>query len=52
MLVIFEIDAQPLGRRRHWMARENPVVDIYVIAMGLRILRLHGYNVSLGKLKC
>ena len=41
---------------RHWdergigWARENPVRDIDDTAMGLRILRLHGYNVSSGKM--
>eukprot|EP00253_Pinus_taeda_P036131 PITA_36131 len=36
----------------HWdergigCGRENPVADIAVTSMGLRILRLHGYNVS------
>nr|3S9V_A Chain A, Abietadiene synthase, chloroplastic [Abies grandis]3S9V_B Chain B, Abietadiene synthase, chloroplastic [Abies grandis]3S9V_C Chain C, Abietadiene synthase, chloroplastic [Abies grandis]3S9V_D Chain D, Abietadiene synthase, chloroplastic [Abies grandis] len=41
----------------HWdergigWARENPVPDIDDTAMGLRILRLHGYNVSSDVLK-
>ena len=45
----------PESLRSHWdergigRARENPVADIDVTAMGLRILRLHGYDVSSGK---
>jgi len=41
----------------HWeergigRARENPVADIDVTAMGLRILRLHGYDISSDVLK-
>nr|M4HYP3.1 RecName: Full=Monofunctional isopimaradiene synthase, chloroplastic; Short=PcmIso1; Flags: Precursor [Pinus contorta]AFU73866.1 monofunctional isopimaradiene synthase [Pinus contorta] len=34
------------GERGIGWARENPVADIGVTAMGLRILRLNGYNVS------
>jgi len=45
--------------RSHWdergigCGRENSLADIDVTATGLRILRLHGYNVSSGtKRKC
>ena len=46
----------PKMMRSHWeergigWARENPVPDIDDTVMGLRILRLHGYNVSSGKM--
>jgi ent-copalyl diphosphate synthase len=46
----------PKLMRSHWdergigWARENPIPDIDDTAMGLRILRLHGYNVSSGKM--
>jgi len=36
-------DERGIGR-----GRDSPIADIGVTAMGLRILRLHGYNVSSG----